>query len=51
MSVHYCDSKGRGEIKEVEYNNEYDLHSIANLMLINAYDHLKLDKAVVSGCS
>ena len=38
---------GTGEISVVTFNNEYDLHSTTNSMLVNASAGLNMEQAVI----
>ena len=45
--VNLQDRLGTGEIKIVQFNNEYDLRFTANSMLVNASAGLNMDMAVI----
>ena len=47
MVVNLQDSLCTGEIETVQLNNEYDLHSTANSMLVNASAGFNIEQAVI----
>ena len=45
--VDFQDRLSTGEIETVQFNYEYDLHSTANSMLVNASAGFNMDMAVI----